>query len=181
MVINMKKNFMIYMIGPSGSGKSTIAHALEKELKEKGMQQLQVIDGDVIRQQFGGTFGYTFEERMKCNQAVRVVVQYLLENNISVILSQVAAYEKMRQKVREAFPEEYIEVYIKCSYEECVRRDVKGYYKKLQNGEMENLNGANDVYEIPENSNVVIDTEKETITGAVQKIMGYLRENDYGI
>lgn len=177
----MKKNFMIYMVGRSGSGKTTIANALEEELRAKGMQLLQVIDGDVIRQQFGDIFGYTYEERMKCNQAVRVVVRYLLENNISVILSQVAAYEEMRKKTRETFQEAYIEVYVKCSYEECARRDVKGYYKKQQNGEMENLNGANDAYEIPQNSNIVIDTEKETVSRAVQRIIAYLEEQGYGI
>lgn len=175
----MKKKFMIYMVGISGSGKTTIAGALEKELHKKGMDRLQVIDGDTIRQQFGDIFGHTFEERMKCNQAVRVVVKYLLDNDISVILAQVAAYEAMRAKVREAFKSEYIEVYVKCSYEECARRDVKGYYKKQQNGEMQNLNGANDTYEVPCNSDIVIDTEKETVPEAVQKIMTYLEEHEY--
>ncbi len=178
---SMKKNFMMYMVGRSGSGKTTIANALEEELRKKGMQQLQVIDGDVIRQQFGDIFGYTYEERMKCNRAVRVVVKYLLDNHISVILAQVASYEDMRKKVRETFSNEYIEVYVKCSYEECARRDVKGYYKKQQNGEMENLNGANDTYEIPQNSDMIIDTEKETVSEAVQRIIAYLEENGYGI
>ena len=177
----MKKNFMMYMVGRSGSGKTTIANALEEELRKKGMQQLQVIDGDVIRQQFGDIFGYTYEERMKCNRAVRVVVKYLLDNHISVILAQVASYEDMRKKVRETFSNEYIEVYVKCSYEECARRDVKGYYKKQQNGEMENLNGANDTYEIRQNSDMIIDTEKETVSEAVQRIIAYLEENGYGI
>lgn len=177
----MKKKFMIYMVGRSGSGKTTIANALETELKKRGMKHLQVIDGDVIRQQFGDIFGYTYEERMKCNQAVRVVVKYLLENNISVILSQVGAYEKMRQQVREKFQDSYIEIYIKCSYEECKRRDVKGYYKKQQNGEMESLNGANDIYEIPQYSDIIIDTEKESVSGAVQRIVAYLEEQGYGV
>ena len=172
---------MMYLVGRSGSGKTTIANALEEELRKKGMQQLQVIDGDVIRQQFGDIFGYTYEERMKCNRAVRVVVKYLLDNHISVILAQVASYEDMRKKVRETFSNEYIEVYVKCSYEECARRDVKGYYKKQQNGEMENLNGANDTYEIPQNSDMIIDTEKETVSEAVQRIIAYLEENGYGI
>lgn len=177
----MKKKFMMYMIGRSGSGKTTIANALEEELKKKERSHLQVIDGDIIRQQFGNIFGHTYEERMKCNQAVRVVVRYLLDNDISIILAQVAAYEAMRAKVREAFKKEYIEVYIKCSYEECARRDVKGYYKKQQSGEMQNLNGANDAYEIPCNSDIVIDTEKETVSEAVQKIMLYLEDHGYVI
>ena len=157
------------MIGRSGSGKTTIANALEVELKKRGLYYLQIIDGDVIREQFGGIFGYTYEERMRCNQAVRVVVQYLLDNNISVILSQVAAYEEMRKRVREQFGKDYIEVYVNCSYEECARRDVKGYYK------MQKLSGFNDTYEIPQNSNIVINTENETVAEAVEKIVSYLK------
>lgn len=177
----MKKKFMMYIIGRSGSGKTTIAKALEEKLREKEFRYLQVIDGDAIRQQFGDIFGYTYEERMKCNQAVRVVVKYLLDNGISVILAQVAAYEEMRKKVRETFEEEYIEVYIKCSYEECAKRDVKGYYKKHQNGELQDLNGADDVYENPGNSDIVIDTEKESIENAVERIIAYLEESGYGV
>ena len=87
----------------------------------------------------------------------------------------------MRSKVREQFKDEYIQVYVKCSYEECARRDVKGYYKKQQNGEMSNLNGADDNYEIPVNNNLIIDTEKENVTEAVQRIIKYLREYGYVI
>lgn len=177
----MKKKFMIYIIGKSGSGKTTIANALTEKLRKEGMKHLQMIDGDVIREQFGNIFGYTYEERMKCNQAVRVVVKYLLDNDISVILAQVAAYEEMRARVRNAFEKEYIEVYIKCSYSECARRDVKGYYKDVKAGKINNLNGVNDVYEIPENSNLVIDTEEETVEEAVLKIIAYLKESGYGV
>lgn len=169
---------IIYMIGISGSGKSTIANVLEKELRKKGGEQFQVIDGDVIRQQFGGIFGYTYEERMKCNQAVRVVVQYLLDNNISVILTQVAAYEEVRRKMREHFREKYVEVYVKCSYEECVRRDPKGYYKKHKEGLIENLNGADTVYEIPLNSDLIIDTEEDSVSDAVDKLIKYFEEKN---
>ena len=118
---------------------------------------------------------------MKCNRVVRVVVNYLIDNQISVILAQVAPYKEMRQKVREQFGERYIEVYVKCSLEECARRDVKGYYKKFRDGEISNLNGANDVYEIPDNYDILVDTEQETVEGCVEKIVDYLKENGYVI
>lgn len=175
------QNFMIYMVGISGSGKTTIASALEQELRKRGKKNLQFIDGDVIRSQVGNLFGYTFEERMKMNQVVRVVAQYLIQNHISVILAQVGAYEIMRSKVREAFAEHYIEVFVKCSYDECARRDVKGYYKKQKNGQMENLNGANDFFEVPKNSDLVIDTEKTSVEQAVQMIINYLEEKGYDV
>lgn len=175
----MKKGNLIYLIGISGSGKTTIAEALERELRHDGSSQLQFIDGDTIRSQLGNLFGYTYEERMKCNQVIRVVIQYLINNGISVILTQVAAYEKMRRNMRDQFMPHYIEVYIKCSLEECIRRDVKGYY--TQKNPIENLNGLNDIYEIPENSDIIIDTEHENIHSCVKKIMTYLRENHYEI
>lgn len=177
----MDKAFMMYIIGISGSGKTTIANALADEIKKRSSRKLQVIDGDIIRKQFGDIFGYTYEERMRCNQAVRVVVQYLLDNDISVILAQVAAYEAMRGKARRQFGEKYIEVYIKCSYEECARRDVKGYYQKGKDGSLQNLNGADDAYEFPENSDLVIDTERESVSGAVGRIMHYLEEHGYEV
>jgi adenylylsulfate kinase len=171
-VVMESKVFMMYMVGTSGSGKTTIAAALEDELKNRGMKRLQVIDGDVIREQFGGIFGYTYEERMKCNQAVRVVVDYL---------TQVAAYEEIRKLVRNQFAEHYIQVYVKCSYEECARRDVKGHYKKNLTGEVQHLNGVDDAYEVPAYSDIVVDTEKETLDEEVKKILKFLEENGYGV
>ena len=175
------KNFMIYMVGISGSGKTTIAKALEKKLIERDKCKFQFIDGDVVRAEFGGIFGYTYEERMKCNRATCVLSKYLIQNGISVILAQVGAYEAMRTQVRNNFEDNYIEIYVKCSYEECARRDVKGYYAKQKRGEMENLNGANDTFEIPEHSNIVIDTEKVSVEEAVEMILTYLEEQGYTV
>lgn len=176
----MGRKFLMYLIGISGSGKTTIANALEEELrKQKADLKLQVIDGDVIRAQFGDIFGYTYEERMKCNRVVRIVVKYLLDNDVSVVLAQVAAYKEMREKMRLQAPEHYIEVYIKCSVKECARRDIKGYYEKQRRQEMDHLNGVDETFETPSNSNIVIDTERESIQEAVEKIMEYLREHQY--
>lgn len=175
------KNFMMYMVGISGSGKTTIAKALEAELQRRGKCKFQFIDGDVVRAEFGGIFGYTYEERMKCNRATCVVSKYLIQNDVSVILAQVGAYEKMREQVRNNFKDNYIEIYVKCSYEECARRDVKGYYAKQKRGEMDNLNGANDTFEVPEHSNIVIDTEKTSVEAAVEIIISYLEDNGYTV
>ena len=39
-----------------------------------------------------------------------------------------------------------------------------------------NLNGADEVYETPVNSDIVVDTERESVPAAVQKIVEYLKE-----
>lgn len=174
------KIFTLCFTGISGSGKTTLGRALLEELhKEK--RKVQMIDGDIFREQIGNIFGYTKEERYKNNQVIRVLAGYLNRNDVSVILTLVAPYEAMRKQMREVLGEAYIEVYVKCSLEECEKRDEKGYYKKIKEGKMKNLNGSDDIYEIPENSEIVIDTEQESVAEGVNKIKQYLLEHGYGI
>lgn len=176
---NIVKPFLMYYIGISGSGKTTIASLVEKKLCKNGIDRFQFIDGDVIRAQFGDIFGYTKEERMKCNQAVRVVVKYLLDSGVSVMLAQVGAYEEMRSKMRALAGDGYIEIFIKCSLEECRKRNPKGYYNKVDAGTLDNLNGANDEFEMPENSDIIIDTEQVNMDTAAECIVDYLVEQGY--
>ena len=173
------KPFMMYLIGISGSGKTTIASKVTEELNRRGVGKLQFIDGDVIRSELKGLFGYTFEERMKNNRVVCVVADYLIRNGISVILAQVAGHQNMRDQVRGHFPENYIEVYVKCSVEECTRRDVKGYYNKVKDGKMENLNGVNAEFDEPHNSDIVINTEELTEEEATRVVIDYLEKNNW--
>lgn len=174
------KTFTICFTGMSGSGKTTLAKALQKEL-EGTYSNLQMLDGDVLRKQFGNLFGFTKEERFKNNRVVRVLVQYLNQNGIHVILTLVAPYEEMRQKMRQSFGKGYIEVYVKCSSEECARRDVKGYYKQQKEGKLQNLSGIDDIFEVPRHSEIVINTERETVEDGVKKILRFLAENGYGL
>lgn len=173
------KPFIMYIVGISGSGKTTIASTLTEVLRGKGIRNLQFIDGDDIRRELGGLFGYTFEERMKNNRVVCVIADYLVRNNINVILAQVGGYQAMRDQVKECVGGEYIEVYIKCSLEECKRRDVKGYYKKVQDNELDNLNGSNASFEVPSNCDLVIDSEKTNVDDAVAQILDLLKLKTY--
>ena len=175
---NMKP-FVMYLIGTSGSGKTTIARKLAEELEKRGMSNFQLIDGDEIRDEMDGLFGYTYEERMKNNTVVCLVVSYLIRNSINVILAQVAGYQKMRDQVRCKSGGEYIEIYVKCSVEECARRDVKGYYKRVKSGEMKNVNGLDTMFETPQNSDLIIDTEKVSVDEAVKLVLDLLERKQY--
>ena len=39
-------------------------------------------------------------------------------------------------------------IYLHCSLEKCIERDVKGMYKKATNGQILNFTGISDKYEI---------------------------------
>lgn len=116
---------------------------------------------------------------MKNNQVVRVLGKYLSDCHIATVVSIIAPYEAMRQQMRAYWGERYIEVFVDCPVEVCAARDVKGYYAKVQQGQMKNLNGANDVYERPEHSEIVVHTDQETQEESLTKIVAYLEAYHY--
>ena len=176
----MKRAFALCFTGISGSGKTTLANALAALLKERSVP-VQVIDGDVLRQQLGNLFGYTREERIRQSQVVRVLAGYLQGQGINVIISIVAPYEELRLGLRENLGEDYLEVYVKCPYEVCAARDVKGHYKLAAENQMKNLSGANDVFEPPQHSEITVRTDEMSQSDCVAEILRLLKERGYGV
>jgi len=175
---NNMRVFTLCFTGISGSGKTTLAKRVHEEFQKKGIP-LQILDGDKTRNELGNIFGHTREERMKMNRVNRMLARYLNENGINVILAVVAPFEQMRHEMREYLGDKYVQAYLRCSYNECARRDVKGYYRKEKNGRMKNLNGANDIFEIPKTSEIVIDTEEQSVEESFNIIMDYLVRQEY--
>nr|WP_325185721.1 adenylyl-sulfate kinase [uncultured Oscillibacter sp.] len=174
------KPFVVCFTGISGSGKSTLASAVADALKEKPLP-LQIIDGDVLRSELGNLFGYAREERMKQNQIVKVVAKYLLRQEVNVLISIVAPYDEMRKGMREFFGENFYLVYVKCPSEICAERDVKGYYRLSRENQMHHLNGVNDIYEVPEDAELTLDTSQLSLDKCVERILSYLREREYAV
>jgi len=172
------KPFSICMTGISGSGKTTIAKAVIHELEKSGLH-IELLDGDETRKLVGELFGHSRQERQKMSIVNQTIGYYLLRNNVSFILSVVAPFEEMRTQFRNFFAESYIEVYVKASVETCIARDVKGLYKLSSEKKVDNLNGINADFEVPKNSHLTIDTEKETIQTAAGKIVDYLGANKF--
>lgn len=176
----MKRSFVLCFTGISGSGKTTLANAVSSLLKERGVP-VQVIDGDILRGQLGNLFGYTREERIRQSRVLRVLAGYLQEQEINVILSVVAPYEELRLGLREYLGEDYLEVYVKCPYEVCAERDVKGYYRLAAENQMKNLNGADDVFEPPLHADLTVKTDEMSQADCVKEIMELLEERGYGV
>ena len=62
--------------------------------------------------------------------------------------------------------QDFLEIYVKCSFEACAARDVKGLYAKAATGGVKNFTGKDSAFEAPEariGDVVVIDTEHTTI------------------
>ena len=173
----MDKGIVIWFTGLSGSGKTTVARRIEEILRQKGYR-VELLDGDEVRKWLSPEAGFTREDRTRHLIRVANVARLLARNGVIVLCSFVSPYIEVREKIREIVEREnipFIEVYVKCSLEECIRRDPKGLYKKALRGEIKHMTGIDDPYESPPNPEVTIDTEKNTVEENINTVLEYLK------
>ncbi len=169
--------FVIWLTGLPGSGKTTIARGLEKKLKVRGLK-VEVFDGDDVRKNLSKGLGFSKEDRDTHNKRVIYVCKLLTRNGVNAIVSLISPYRSTRAYAREQLPK-FVEVYLKCSLEECMRRDPKGLYKKALAGEIKNMTGIQDPYEEPLDPEVILDTEHKSSESNIQKVLDKLKELSY--
>jgi len=169
--------FVVWLTGLPGSGKTTIARGLKRELKVRGLK-FEVFDGDEVRKNLSKGLGFSKEDRDTHNKRVIYVCKLLTRNGVNAVVSLISPYRSTRAYAREQLPR-FVEVYLKCSVEECIRRDPKGLYKKALAGEIDNMTGIQDPYEEPLNPEVVLDTEHDSSEYNIQKVLSKLEELDY--
>jgi len=173
----VQKGVTLWFTGLSGAGKTTICKEVEKRLRAKGVR-VERLDGDVVRQSLTRDLGFTKEDRDKNIERVTFVAKLLTRNDVIVLAAFISPYRKTRDYSRQEIGE-FIEVYVKASLDTCIRRDVKGLYKKALAGEIDNFTGVSDPYEDPVNPELVLDTEKETVEESTGKVIACLEERGY--
>jgi len=169
--------FIVWITGLPASGKSTIAEGVEKELRARGLK-VEVFDGDEVRKNLSKGLGFSKEDRDTHNKRIIYVCRLLTRNGVNAIVSLISPYRSTRAYAREQLPK-FVEVYLKCSLEECMRRDPKGLYKKALAGEIPNMTGIQDPYEEPLNPEVTLNTENDTSKQNIMKVMQKLRDLGY--
>lgn len=173
----LDKGLVVWLTGLPGSGKTTIANKVASILREKGYR-VEVIDGDWARKTISLGAGYTREERKIHLHRIAWVARLLARNGVIVICSFVSPYRDVRKMIREIISEEapFIEVYVKCPLEECIKRDPKGLYKKALRGEIKHFTGISDPYEEPLNPEITVDTVNNSVEENASTIINYLSE-----
>jgi adenylylsulfate kinase len=168
-----EKGFTLWFTGLSGSGKSTISGIVVEELKQRG-SRVEVLDGDVVRQNLSKGLGFSKEDRDTNIRRIAFVADLLSRNEVPVVTAAISPYREIRDEAREMMDGRFIEAYVKASVEECERRDTKGLYAKARSGEIKEFTGVSDPYEPPENPELVLETEEETPEESASKIIAYL-------
>lgn len=177
--LNNHKSGLVWFTGLSASGKSTIAHSVEKELFHKGIRAY-VLDGDNVRHGLNSNLGFSREDRRENLRRIAELSKLFVDAGILVLTAFISPYKEDREYIRKRFESDnFLEIYVKCSLEECERRDPKGQYKKARAGIIQNYTGISAPYEEPENPELVIDTEKMTIEDSIKKIIGFLNKKEF--
>jgi len=166
---------IIWLTGLSGAGKSTLAERLREELVARG-RSVEVLDGDEVRTHLSKGLGFSREDRDTNVRRIGYVARVVDRHGGIAITAAISPYREIRDEIRaQTPPGHFLEVHVRCSLEELLRRDVKGLYKKALAGEIPNFTGVSDPYEPPENPEVVVDTESETLDESVRRILTALK------
>ncbi|MBG9456300.1 adenylylsulfate kinase [Lysinibacillus sphaericus] len=176
---NKHQSFILWFTGLSASGKSSVANAFARRLFERGNQAF-VLDGDNVRHGLNKDLGFDEASRKENIRRIGEVSKLFVENGQIVLTAFISPYREDRQVVRELVEVgEFIEVYVKCSVETCERRDPKGLYKRARNAEIPNFTGISAPYEEPENPEIILDTELNSIEECVDQLTDILTSKGY--
>lgn len=171
--------FLLFFTGLSGSGKSTIANALERKLFENNIHTFS-LDGDNIRRGINADLGFTEQDRKENIRRIGHISKLFVDAGVVVLASFIAPFEEDRNFIKITIGKEnYTEVYVNTSVEECEKRDVKGLYKRARSGKIKNFTGISSPYEVPQKPDVVIDTINMTIEESVEYIYEKIQNKLY--
>jgi adenylylsulfate kinase len=165
-----QKGLVVWLTGLSASGKSTIAVEAEKQLTNMG-RSVYRLDGDNIRFGLNSDLGFSERDRFENIRRIAEVCALFQDAGLIVIASFISPLSSMRQIAREKAGNNFVEVYVKASVEVCAKRDPKGLYEKALKGDIENFTGVSAPYEEPENPELILDTEKDSVKDCVKQLI----------
>jgi len=168
------KGYTLWFTGLSGAGKTTIANGVVKNLRQRNVPVV-LFDGDIVRKALSPDLKYTPEDRDEQVRRIANVCYITSENYILNISCTNSATKKERNFARSLI-DNFVEIYVKCPIEVCEERDVKGYYKKVRDGKLKNFVGIDIKYEEPTDSEIILETDKESEEESISKLIDFLEE-----
>lgn len=174
-----QKPMTLWFTGLSGAGKTTLASAIEKALSTRGNYTM-LLDGDNVRMGLNKNLGFEEDDRIENIRRVAEVSKLMNDAGLIVLTSFISPFCSDRRNAAEIIGKEnFVEIYVSTSLEECEKRDVKGLYKKAREGKIPNFTGINSPYEPPEKPDIIIDTSKCTLDEATEYVVKELEKYLY--
>ena len=172
-----RTGFTVWFTGLPCAGKTTLARLLADELMNRG-HNVEILDGDAARQNLSKGLGFSKQDRDENIRRIGFVCGQLTRQGTVAIVAAISPYRAIRDEVR-AKIDKFVEVYVKASVQTCIKRDVKGLYKRALAGEIKGFTGVDDPYEPPLSPELTVETETEDPKGSLARILRSLEELGY--
>jgi len=165
---------VVWLYGLSGSGKSTLATALERKLHS--LERLTtVLDGDIVRTGLNRGLGFSDDDRRENIRRVAEMARIFLHTGVITIASFITPTKSLRNLARQIVGEDdFLEVYVKASYEACAQRDRKGLYAKAGKGQVPQFTGKDSSFEEPDRPGLILNTEEESPEQSLAKLLEFV-------
>ena len=174
-VLKKQKPAVLWFTGLSGAGKSTIAGALEIKLTELGYHTY-LLDGDNVRHGLCQDLGFSDHDRQENIRRIGELAKLMADAGLIVLSAFISPHRIEREMVRNLLPKnEFLEVFVNTSLDECEKRDPKGLYKKARAGEIKHFTGIDSEYQQPLNPEIDLPAGHESIDVLVEQCLNELR------
>ena len=171
------KGAVIWFTGLSASGKSTIAHLAEKALHGRGCSTY-VFDGDNVRHGLCADLAFSRDDRSENLRRIGEMIKLFVDAGMIVLTAFISPHREDRQKVRALLEKgQFFEIYVACPTDVCAERDQKGIYAKAKAGVIKEFTGVSAPYEVPENPDLVIHSDKEDASQAAKRVIQLVEQH----
>ena len=168
-----REGLAVWFTGPPCSGKSTVAALVERELRARG-ENVEVLDGYAVRESLSEGLGFSRQDPDANVRRIALVADALSRNGIHTLAAAISPNRETRDEVRASMGNRFVEVHVKASLEERVRRDRRGLYAETLGGEVSGFTSVSDPYEEPPAPELVLDTERETPEESAERVLALL-------
>jgi adenylyl-sulfate kinase len=162
----------VWFTGLSGAGKSTIADIVVAELRARG-RKVELLDGDEVREHLSKGLGFSKADRDTNIRRIGWVASVLARNGVVAVTAAISPYRAVRDEVR-GWTENFVEVHVATTLDECEARDVKGLYARARAGEIPEFTGVSDPYEPPLAPEIRVETSGRTPAESAAEVVAWL-------
>ena len=171
--MSVQDGFAIWLTGIPAAGKSSITRELVKQFQARNVSVV-VLESDEMRKILTPAPSYSDEERSRFYRALALTGALITRSGINVIFDATANKREYRDHARQAI-RKFMEVYVHCPLDICVKRDPKGIYAKAALKTTANVPGIQAAYEPPLMPELTLDGQASPVLEAA-RIINTLRK-----
>ncbi len=171
-----EKARIIWFTGMPNAGKTTVSRIVGKWLEEQG-QRVELLDGNELREWLSSELGFSAEDRSMHAMRVARLAKLLSGHGVWCLVAVIAPYRDIQERIKQMLGDELDVVFLKCPVDVLAARDQKDLYRRAMAGEIKNFTGITDPYDEPLDPTLVLDTNRQDVDQAVEKILEMIRAN----